>query len=161
MHESVMSFVYNVVNQFGIQGKSVLEVGSYDVNGTVRPIFESRGCTYLGVDIASGKGVDMIMDAHDLDFTDGQFDVVISCETLEHDSEFWFSLREMGRVLKKDGILILTARGNGFQYHPFPKDYWRFMPDSIEMWSHLSNTIAKVAQQDPQVSGLFYVGIKV
>src|SRR5690242_14807098 len=121
MHDSVMKWVKQVVSKIDLTGKTVLEVGSYNVNGSVRPLFESAK-EYIGVDFRPGPGVDYVMNAHDLNFpihyfkivTDGLFDVVISTEMLEHDSEFWRSLSEMGRVLRPGGYLILTARGNGF-----------------------------------------------
>ena len=71
------------------------------------------------------------MNAHSLEFPDACFDVVISTEVIEHDDEFWTSIREMGRVLRSRGWLILTARGNGFMLHGYPDDYWRFMPSAF------------------------------
>ena len=38
------------------QSVSVLEVGSLDINGSLRDLFQD--CNYLGVDVATGKGVD-------------------------------------------------------------------------------------------------------
>jgi SAM-dependent methyltransferase len=138
---------------------SVLDVGSYDVNGSVRRIFVDAGCDYLGVDRVEGPNVGMVMNAHDLTFPDEAFDVVVSCEMLEHDSAFWLSLKEMGRVLKRGGTLIITARGNGFIYHNAP-DYWRFMPESAELWAELSGTTKTISLGDGQVPGIFFVGSK-
>ena len=41
-------------------GGSVLDVGSYDVNGTYRPLFPA-GWDYLGVDIEKGPNVDLVV----------------------------------------------------------------------------------------------------
>jgi hypothetical protein len=40
---------------------AILDVGSYDVNGTLRP-YAPAGCRYLGVDQATGPGVDQVLD---------------------------------------------------------------------------------------------------
>ena len=129
MHASVIEWVGAKLREHRIAG-AVLEVGSMDINGSVRPLF--RDCiSYFGVDFRPGPGVDRVMNAHALEFPDACFDVVISTEVIEHDDEFWTSIREMGRVLRSGGWLILTARGNGFMLHGYPDDYWRFMPSAF------------------------------
>ena len=94
-----MQWVAEKRDEFNLIGPKILEVGSYDVNGSVRPLF-SRAGSYVGVDFRPGPGVDLTMNAHCLKFPDRSFDLVISTEMLEHDDQFWVSLQEMGRVLK-------------------------------------------------------------
>lgn len=48
-------------------------------------------------------------DAHQLPFGDNSFDVVISCETIEHLPDAFMGLREMLRVSKPGGKLFLTT----------------------------------------------------
>jgi ubiquinone/menaquinone biosynthesis C-methylase UbiE len=48
-------------------------------------------------------------DAHALPFTDGYFDTVISCETIEHLPTPMKALREFHRVTRTGGTLILTT----------------------------------------------------
>jgi SAM-dependent methyltransferase len=133
-----------------------------DVNGSVRGLFD--GVTrYVGIDFREGPGVDRIMDAHHLEFGDSEFDVVISTEMLEHDSAFWLSLQEMGRVLRLGGLLIITARGNGFIPHGYPHDYWRFMPQSVEHLLALAGCEVLEALEDwqPGHPGIFALGRRV
>ncbi len=52
-------------------------------------------------------------------YKDEMFDCVISVMMLEHNPEFWLSLDEMKRVLKKDGILIIIVPGYSVYSH-FP-----------------------------------------
>jgi SAM-dependent methyltransferase len=87
----------------------VLEVGSYDVNGSVRKYFSNPG-KYVGVDWRPGRGVDVVSFAHEMAF-DAPFDVVISASMLEHDRHWEKSLRKMVEFLKEDGILLLSWGG--------------------------------------------------
>lgn len=128
MHPSVMDWVEEKVGQYDLAYKNVLEVGSRNVNGSVRRFF---GGLYLGVDMVPGEGVDMVARADKLPFDLNRFEVVVSTEMLEHDPYFWLSLPEMARVLMPGGYLLLTTRGIGFHYHEYPGDYWRFTEDAI------------------------------
>jgi SAM-dependent methyltransferase len=134
MHPSVMEWVAKKVERYGLRKSSahVLEVGSRNVNGTVRPLFEGVE-SYTGVDFIDGPGVDRVLDAHKLTsaFPQNSFDIVVSTEMLEHDSQFWVSVTMMGEVLKPGGFLLITARGNGFWVHGYPHDYYRFLPESF------------------------------
>lgn len=154
MHASVMAWVNElVVGVDDLADKRVLEVGSLNVNGTVRELF---GSDYIGVDMRDGPGVDMVAEAHKLPFEDESFDVVISTEMLEHDAQFWLSLPEMGRVLRPaGGVLILTTRSNGFPEHGFPEDYWRFMPNSVGLLAALAGCDLVSWMRDPQDPGIF------
>src|SRR2546422_3537443 len=80
--------------------KRVLEVGSYNINGSVREHFTL--CDYTGVDWRPGPGVDVIALAHDMNF-EQPFDVVVSAQMLEHDPYWKDSIRAMVLQLKPDG----------------------------------------------------------
>ena len=67
-------------------GVSVLEVGSLNINGTVRDFFTD--CEYVGVDVVDGPGVDRVVAGQDLDYVDNWFDVVVSAECFEHNAHW-------------------------------------------------------------------------
>ncbi len=141
----------------GLRDKRVLEIGSRDENGTIRDLFTG---SYIGIDMRDGPGVDVVMDGHHLDYPARAFEVVICAETLEHDSAFWLTLGEAGRVLAKGGHLLLTTRGNGFAEHAYPSDYWRFMPSSVARLAGLAGCATWTMQADPQAPGVFLHGVK-
>lgn len=117
-----------------IETKKILDVGSYDVNGTMKPIFE-RG-QYLGLDMESGPNVDIVSDAHNIPFQNNYFDIVLSSSCFEHDDMFWETFLEMCRVVNYGGYLYIQAPSNG-PYHGWPGDNWRFYIDSwkaLEKW---------------------------
>lgn len=128
MHASVLEWVAGKVRDHDLAGKTVLEVGSRNINGSPRQFFYGD---YIGVDMVDGPGVDVISRADRLPYGDRTFDVVVSTETLEHDPYFWLSISEMARVLAPGGLLLVTARGIGYPHHEFPSDYWRFTVDAL------------------------------
>jgi len=86
-------------------GKSVLEVGSQNVNGSVRDHFTTKD--YVGVDWRAGKCVDVVSLAHEMKLG-RKFDVVISASMLEHDPHWDRSLESMMAHLAAEGILLLS-----------------------------------------------------
>jgi ubiquinone/menaquinone biosynthesis C-methylase UbiE len=117
---------------------SCLDVGSYDVNGTLRSLSPAH-VKYVGMDLEAGPGVDLVLqDPHKFPFEDNQFDLIVSSSCFEHDNMFWVTFLECVRVLKPGGFLYVNAPSNGC-YHAYPQDNWRFYPDSgkaLEAWAH-------------------------
>ena len=106
-----------------------LEIGSRDINGAPN----RRTNNYTGIDRISGAGVDVLADGHAIPFAEGTFDFVICAETLEHDTAPWLTAREIFRVSKTGGLVIITVPGIGFPRHDFPSDYWRFTTDGLAL----------------------------
>lgn len=129
-----MEFVRAEFARLDLSQRDVLEVGSYDVNGSVRGAAERHGPRrYLGVDIAAGPGVDLVCAAEDLvrRFGEESFDVVVSTEMLEHVPDWKTAIGQMKRVLRPGGGLVLTTRSRGFGLHGYPADFWRFSTDDM------------------------------
>lgn len=159
MHHSVMDFGRAMLNETA--GKQVLEVGSYNVNGTIRDIVEPFGPkSYIGVDINEGPGVDSVCSAIELKdrFGSEAFDLVVSTEMLEHAQDWQAAINNMKSVLRIGGSLLLTTRSVGFPYHN-PPDYWRFELD--HMRKIFSDFEMAVLQSDPQVPGVLFYGRKL
>lgn len=157
MHRSVKEWVADQVDTLSLAGASVLEVGSLDVNGSVRNLFRGE---YVGLDMREGKGVDVVADASDLPFADRSFGVVVSTEMLEHCLKPYEAVREMGRVLTSRGELLLTARGPGFPRHGYPNDYWRFTEADFSAMMHVADVQCVDVRQDPEFPGVFGLGVK-
>lgn len=85
----------------------------------------------VGCDVAPSQAVHVLADAQCLPFKDETFDFVLSTEMLEHVLCPEDSVREMWRVLRRGGQLLLTTR---FLYpiHSAPFDYWRFTRYGLE-----------------------------
>ena len=115
----------------GFVAGDVLEVGSFDMNGSPRKLFPPFP-KYIGIDLHPGPGVDQVMDCHKLRFPSERFGVVIDAERLEHDTDFFESYREIHRVLRPGGHVIVTTRSwGGFHPHCLPNDFWRFTENGL------------------------------
>jgi SAM-dependent methyltransferase len=111
------------------QGRKILEVGSYSVNGSLRSVMPS-GCEYDGLDIISGPGVDIVAeDAERFPIADDSYDVVLATSAFEHMEFFWQTFLEMVRVCRPNGVIYINAPSVG-AVHRHPLDCWRFYPDS-------------------------------
>ena len=123
----------------GAEVGRVVDVGSANVNGSYRDLFE--GCAeYIGVDMQPGPGVDIVLDdPYALPLADESVDLVVSGQMLEHCAQFWRVFPEIARVLKPSGRLFMIAPSAG-PIHRYPVDCYRFYPDAYEamaQWSGL------------------------
>lgn len=134
MHPTAYKNCGKFAEKYCYKGMKVLDVGSMDVNGTVKPIFE--GCDYVGMDISDGKNVDVVQEPWIFPFNDNSFDVVVSTSCLEHDPKFWLTVQEMMRVSRK---MIYINVPSAQKYHAYPVDCWRFLADSMEALAGLSD----------------------
>ncbi|MGD2080016.1 MAG: methyltransferase domain-containing protein [Nitrospirota bacterium] len=139
-----------------VKGKSVIEIGSLDVNGSLRPTVQALGPnSYVGVDIQMGPGVDIICDAAQLIecFGREKFDVLICSEVMEHVRGWRTAVLNLKNVIKSDGIIILTTRSRGFRYHGYPFDFWRYEIDDIK--NIFSDLTIELIEEDPMEPGVF------
>jgi SAM-dependent methyltransferase len=93
-----------------------LEIGSYDVNGTIRNVFE-HATEYIGVDLKAGPGVDLVCFGHEVLLPDSTFDVSVSAECFEHDEHWVATFRNMVRLTKPGGVIIFSCASSGRPEH--------------------------------------------
>ncbi len=147
MHDSSMMrmecFIKNYCTLYDERGKKrrVLDVGSYDVNGTYKPLFSEVGFEYVGLDISDGPNVDVVPnDTYNWEEIENQsFDYIVSGQAFEHIEYPWLTIGEMKKKLKNDGILCIIAP-NGSSEHRHPVDCWRFFSDgmrALASWCNL------------------------
>lgn len=129
-------------------GVRVLEIGSQDVNGSLRSV-APPGWDYFGVDFVEGRGVDLVLDdPYTLPFQDATYDVVLSSSCFEHSEMFWIVFLEVMRVLKPKGLFYLNVPSNG-RFHRYPVDCWRFYPDSgraLVAWARRNSMDAELLE---------------
>lgn len=117
-HPEQVGFFSAVVdaNRQLLDGGRVLEIGSYNVNGTIREIFASAG-HYVGVDLTEGPGVDHVGYGHEFDAPDASFDATISGECFEHDANWQKSFVNMARLTRPGGLVAFSCASRGRPEH--------------------------------------------
>jgi SAM-dependent methyltransferase len=155
------------LNWDNIHDSKVLEVGAYNVNGSLREYVSMlKPLSYTGVDMREGPGVDVVCDVNDIveKFGVKSFDVVICTEMMEHVKNWRRAIYNMKDVLNVGGCILLTTRSKGFHRHDYPADYWRF--EVNDMRYIFSNFVDVVVESDPGDAngtpspGVFVYGVK-
>jgi len=113
----------------------ILEIGSYQVAGQenvaeLRTLFPGK--RYIGVDFRPGPGVDCVANVEKLPHADGSVGTVIALNTFEHVRHFWKGFAEIHRVLRPDGVFLVSCPFY-FHIHSYPSDYWRFTPEALKV----------------------------
>ena len=155
-NKACIEFGQAYLKEKDVQGKKVIEIGSYDINGSLRSIVESMNPqSYLGVDIVKGPGVDEICTVEDLidHFGKECFDLVISTELLEHVLNWRKAISTMKNLLRPNGVLLITTRSIGFGYHGWPFDFWRYEVNDLRIL--LSDLLIETVEPDPLRPGVF------
>lgn len=107
-------FVKKILFNFFIN-KRVLDVGSGDINGNNRFLFEN--CEYDGNDVIQANNVTIVSKTKDLPFADNTFDTIISTECFEHDPEYKESFIKIYNMLKPSGLFCFTCASTGRKEH--------------------------------------------
>jgi len=117
MHDQARSFtlfVKNILEKYFIN-KRVLDVGSGDINGNNRFLFEN--CEYDGNDVIAANNVTIVSKTMNLPFEDNTFDTIISTECFEHDPEYKESFNKIYKMLKPNGLFCFTCASTGRPEH--------------------------------------------
>jgi len=142
-HQHQLEFVSRVGEIFPghFRGRKVLEIGSLEVNDSVRRFF--RDCDYLGIDIAAGPGVDVVCQGQDFAAPDGAFDVVISCEVMEHNPHWRETFANMVRLCAPHGLVVMSCAGIGRREHGTARSDPQASPLTVAQgWNYYRNLSA-------------------
>lgn len=155
-HASCIIYTLTNLSFDEVEEKSILEIGSLDVNGNIKGVIEKwNPAEYIGVDIEEGPNVDRLCHAEELlsTFGSNRFDLVIANELLEHVVDWKTAISNMKGVCKSNGFIIITTRSFGFPFHPYPHDCWRYEVD--DMRCIFSDFDIVSLQADPEALGVF------
>lgn len=111
MHQEAMTFLKNCAAVLQRPSR-VCELGSRDVNGSPREVFQDFRNLYVGVDLRPGPGVDVVADASDWNLGASiLFDLVVCTECLEHAPNAALICDNAFRLLRSGGVFLVTAAG--------------------------------------------------
>lgn len=132
---------FNTYYQFFQNNVKVIEIGSQNVNGSLKDACPIEA-EYIGLDFQAANGVDIVLeDAYNYPIESNTVDIVVSSSCFEHSEMFWLTYLEIMRILKPRGIFYLNAPTVG-AVHQYPVDCWRFYPDAgkaLITWGKRSN----------------------
>ena len=70
----------------------------------------------------------------------GKYDLFISTSVLEHVRRPWIAAKNMEKTVSKGGYLYISVPWV-WDFHEFPKDYWRFSHQSLDILFEASTPI--------------------
>ncbi len=162
MRKPIWNYVKLAVETLPI-AEPVYEFGAYQVeevpmSGDLRPLLQGKA--YVGCDMRPGPGVDKVLNLHQIDLPDNSVGTVFLMDTLEHVEYPHQALAEVHRILKKDGIVIMSSVLDFF-IHAAPNDFWRFTPDGFRsLLKHFPHSHVGYYGQDVFPHTLVGIGIK-
>ena len=144
MHTEVLDFcnyVKEIFPNFFFK-KRILEVGSGDINGTCKNLFDNT-CVYEGNDLVESPNTTIISKTSTLPFDNETFDVIYSTECFEHDPEFILSIQKIHSMLKPGGLFFFTCASTGRQEHgtqrTTPTESWATRGNIPQWQDHYKN----------------------
>lgn len=169
-------FVKNTLPEYFVN-RRVLDVGSGDINGNNRFLFQN--CDYHGNDVINARNVTIVSKTKDLPFPDNSFHTIISTECFEHDPEYKESFLKIYKMLMPDGLFAFTCASTGRPEHgtrrTTPRDSYGTignLSDMIDYYKNLTqddlNEVLKLNElftvwdtyYNDQSHDLYFVGIK-
>jgi len=159
MRKPIWNYVKLAIETLPIK-EPIYEFGAYQVTEApescdLRPLL--KGKEYVGCDMRAGPGVDKVLNLHQIDLPDSSVGTVFLMDTLEHVEYPHLALAEIHRILKPDGIVIMSSVLDFF-IHATPNDFWRFTPDGFRsLLKHFQD--AHVGYYGPDIFPHTLVGI--
>jgi SAM-dependent methyltransferase len=130
MHPTSMSTMRLFVESYHLtEGCVIVDIGSYDYNGSYRPLFANGSSKYIGADIIPGPGVDVIVGSDAWNALK-DVDAVISGQTFEHVEDVPLLLGQIKEILKPSGLLCIIAPSAG-PPHDYPSWYRNFSIETM------------------------------
>lgn len=134
--------------------KKVLEVGSLNINGSVRVFFTN--CEYVGLDVGPGPGVDVVCEGQKYDAPDASFDVAVSAECFEHNPHWVETFANMIRVVRPGGLIIMTCATTGRPEHGTTRTSPEASPLTVgKGWDYYRNLTEEDFRQHFSFDSLF------
>lgn len=155
MHRSAYESMRQCIADFVPAGRrlTVVDFGSgtnlkvFEQGMTHAALFADYDVEIIGVDVEKRHNVDIVMkQPYRVPLKSNSVDVVVSGQTFEHIPFFWASMFEIARLLKPDGIFIMTVPSRG---HPHTKvDCWRYYDDGVRAMAAFTGLRVRRASTD-------------
>lgn len=125
IRDNVSHFLEQNAEQFDSSSIKILDIAPQDHAGAKKSFLASQ---VLTADIDEKSGANYIIDIcmnNENKIATGTFDIVVCTEVLEHTLNPFSAVNEIHRILKYNGLLLMTTPFNFRIHGPLP-DCWRF-----------------------------------
>jgi len=95
------------------------------------PLFEPHTREYVGVDAVENPHAELLGPVEALPVGDGEYQVVLCAQVLEHCDDPAQAVRELHRATAPGGRVLASTHGT-MVYHPAPADNWRWTHTGLE-----------------------------
>jgi SAM-dependent methyltransferase len=178
VHPKIMRRYRRIIRQTGIRPERALEVGGLMGKNSLLRFPELAGAARYCLNLYQMRSADGITavkgNANDMRgvFRDNWFDLIMCSATLEHDKRFWLSVKEMHRVLKPGGLLIISVPGYikdpendqgrstlTYRVH-YDFDYYRFSEQAVReiFFEGMKGVRVEPYMRPPRIFGWGYKG---
>jgi hypothetical protein len=167
MHAQAFAFVAEAVKTHGATAP-VYEIGSRNINGTVRSLFDRSPGAYLGIDLYAGPDVDLVENAATY-LPPSPVATVVCCEVLEHTAEAEAIIHRACEALQPGGLLIVTCAGPGRKPHSAidghatlyeGEHYQNITAEALEAWAEAGGLDATALSVTAPSCDTYMVGRK-
>lgn len=132
MREAVVNYVKYAIEHFLFEDPILDTCAGWEPN-YYQPLFPGKRYIKQDIQEYDPPCIDILCDICDMKLIPNEsIGLVLNLESLEHIPQPQKAIDEIHRVLRPNGLLILTTVMH-FKIHRAPKDYWRFTPDGIEL----------------------------
>ncbi len=132
MRETVVNYVRWAIERFSFEEPILDTCAGWEPN-YYQPLFSGKRYVKQDIQDFDPPCIDIVCDVEEMKpVATESIGLVLNLESLEHIPNPRRAMEEIRRVLRPEGLLILTTVMN-FRIHRTPKDYWRFAPDGIEL----------------------------
>lgn len=156
-HQEQLQFVKSIIHSLPTPKArlKILEIGSYDVNGSVRKLFPNTD--YIGTDLIEGPGVDLIGEGSTINLPSDAFDITLSCECFEHNPNWKETLINMSRMTKPEGIVLFTCATTGRPEHGTTRTTPKASPGTQSMnWDYYRNLTQMDFESSIDLNSIFH-----
>ena len=155
-HQQQFDYIQKLKTKFPTQffNKKVLEVGSLDINGSIRIFFTE--CDYLGIDVGAGPGVDLVCEGQKLDHPNETYDTVGSCECFEHNPYWVETFNNMYRMTKPNGLVFMSCATTGRAEHGTTRTSPQDSPlTTVKGWEYYKNLTEQDFRKNFDMNSMF------
>ena len=110
----------------------ILDIGSCDIDGCYKELFNKPKWSYTGVDFKAGKNVDIVVDKNYEwnNIETESVDILVSGNYLSETPAPWKAAKSIERIIKPGGIVFVTIPWMKIEY-VYPADCYRILPDGL------------------------------